>query len=440
MQSVYDELRMDASTTTTSFQSWIVCLVAGLFFFYEFFQLNMLNTLEPYLMSTFRVDASEISKMSAYYFYAEIIFLFPAGLLLDRVSVRALILGSMVVCVLGTLGFAHAHTIYECSIYRFFEGLGAALCFLSSLKLASRWFHPKHLALITGILVTMAMVGGMLAQAPMERLVHVYLRGDWRQAVMYDVYMGLFCILCIIAFVKDYPDEHKKRFIQEQHQLSSMGFWESIRLAASNVQTWLAGTYTCLMNLPIFLLGALNGTLYLTQIHRLTSTQAATVSLMVFLGTTIGSPVIGYFSDVIGKRKLPMVIGPVLSIAVICVIMYTPQLSFTQAMFWFFMVGLVTSTQVLTYPLVTESNPKLVTGTALSIASLLIMSGGAIFQPLFGHFLSSHWDHQVIKGISVYSKADYLAGFYIMPAAFVVSLVLCYFIKETYCMSYEKKR
>lgn len=437
MVTAYSQLNKTSTTTTTTLKSWVICLVAGLFFFYEFFQLTMFNTLEPYLMHNLSIAADEISQISAYYFYAEMICLFPAGLLLDRFSVKWLIIISLSICVLGTYGFSFATNVAQCSLLRFMEGMGAALCFLSSLKLASRWFHPRHLALITGILVTMAMVGGMISQTPLQILIeHV----GWRQAIIYDAIMGVVCIALIACVVKDYPLEHRDRFIQEIDQLSAIGFFNSILLAAKNLQTWLAGLYTCLMNLPIFLLGALNGTLFLTQIHGLSSEQAATVSSMVFLGTVVGSPTIGYLSDLIGRRKLPMVIGAILSLIAITPILAFGRLPFVDDMLLFFVIGFVTSTQVLTYPLVTEGNPKLLTGTSLSIASILIMSGGAVFQPLFGRLMSIGWHHHFKNGIALYSQTNYVHAFLIMPAGFIASLILCYFIKETYCLSFEKTR
>lgn len=437
MVTAYSQLNKTPVTTTTTVKSWVICLVAGLFFFYEFFQLTMFNTLEPYLMQNLSIAADKVSQISAYYFYAEMICLFPAGLLLDRFSVKWLIIISLSICVVGTYGFSLATTVLQCNLLRFMEGIGAALCFLSSLKLASRWFHPRHLALINGVLVTMAMIGGMLAQKPLRKVIEMV---GWRQAITYDAIAGILCIALIAMIVKDYPPQHKNRFIQEIDQLSSIGFFNSILLAGKNLQTWLAGLYTCLMNLPIFLLGALNGTLFLTQIHHLSSDQASTVSGVIFLGTVVGSPTFGYISDLIGKRKLPMVIGAILSLITIMPILAFGRLSFIDDMFLFFMIGFVTSSQVLTYPLVTEANPKLLTGTSLSIASVIIMSGGAIFQPLFGSLMSIGWHHHFKNGIALYSQTNYFHAFLIMPAGFIASLILCYFIKETYCLSFEKTR
>ena len=86
--------------------AWLVCMTAALFFFYEFMQMNMFNTLNDPLRQAFSLTASEVNQAANYYFYANMIFLLPAGLLLDRISTRLLILTSMILCVAGTVGIS----------------------------------------------------------------------------------------------------------------------------------------------------------------------------------------------------------------------------------------------------------------------------------------------------------------------------------------------
>jgi len=117
----------------------------------------------------------------------------------------------------------------------------------------------------------------------------------------------------------------------------------------------------------------------------------------------------------------------------ILAIIYLETPSFYTLIGLFFMLGFLTSCQIITYPLVTESNPHAITGTSLGIASTLIMSGGAIFQPLFGAMLEKHWDGKVVDGISIYSAHDYHSAMMIFPVIFVIGLLATFMIKETRC-------
>ncbi len=121
--------------------AWVVCLSAGLFFLYEFFQLNIFDVINQPLRDEFKLNATELSWMSSAYLWADILFLLPAGIILDRFSTRKVILGSMCLCVLGTVGFALSHTFLVASFFHFLSGIGNAFCFLSCIVLVSHCFQ-----------------------------------------------------------------------------------------------------------------------------------------------------------------------------------------------------------------------------------------------------------------------------------------------------------
>src|SRR5690606_21512991 len=110
---------------------WLVCLCASLFFFYEFIQMNMFNAISAQLMQAFHINAAQLGRLSAFYFIANVVFLFPAGMLLDRYSARKIILTSLAICVLGTALFASTSSVFFASFFRFMMGIGSAFCFLS---------------------------------------------------------------------------------------------------------------------------------------------------------------------------------------------------------------------------------------------------------------------------------------------------------------------
>lgn len=412
----------------SNLQAWTVILTASLFFFYEFIQLNFFSSLDTQLLSTFHIEAYQLGDLSSWYFISNIIFLLPAGILLDRFSTRKIVLISLSICALGTWCFASASNFHLAMAFRFLTGIGSAFCFLSCIRLASRWFPAEKMALASGIIVTMAMFGGMVAQTPMTLLVNEF---GWRAAVKMDAMLGIVILIAIFFVIKDYPQDYD--YQREHQQLKAMGFWQSLYQSYFRLQNWLGGIYTSLLNLPIFLLGALWGSLYLIQIHHFSHTQASYVTSMVFIGTIIGAPLVGAISDKLGLRRLPMIIGGVISLTLILTIMFIPHLHLMLAMFLFFALGLSSSTQVISYPTITESNPSSLTATSVSVISLSAIGGGAIFQPLFGYLMDLHWSGTIVNNIPVYSQTDFLYGLAIMPIACILGLIAVYFMKETYC-------
>lgn len=410
--------------------AWLVVMTASLFFFWEFMQLNMFNTLNPYLMRDFNITATQLGYFSGTFTIAEVIFLFPAGVMLDHFSTKKLILTAMSFGIGGTIAFAFAHNFWFACFTHLIAGFGAAFCFLACMKLATRWFPPRRLALVTGMIVTVAMVGGVVSQTPMELLILKY---GWRQAVMIDASVGILIFALIAWIIKDCSPNELAHEAESQHQLEQLGFWPSIRLALSNKQNWLCGIYTSLLNLPLAVLGALWGQLYLSQMHHINFVQASVPTSMLFFGTIFGSPILGAISDKVGRRKAPMIFCAVISLALVWLIMNMQHPSLMTLNILFFILGFITSSQVIGYPTIAESNPHHLTGTSVGVASVLIIGSYPIFQTLFGWLMDKNWNGTIVNGIRMYSPENYHLAMLVIPAGFVIGLIAALFIKETYC-------
>lgn len=411
---------------------WLVCFCGSLFFFYEFIQMNMLNSLGPYLVKEFNISATQLGLLSAWYFYADLIFIPLAGILLDRISTRKIILCAMIICTLGTGLFSITHSIALLSACRFFTGMGSAFCLLSAIRLASRWFEPSRMALITGLVVTMAMLGGVVAQTPLTLLAQAL---TWRHALWVDTGLGLFIIILISIYVRDYPPCNQDNHEQEQEALKEIGFWQAKKLVFTNLRNWLAGLFTCFLNLPISLLGALWGNLYLQTAYHLTAANASYVTSMIFLGTVFGSPAAGWISDKIGLRKLPMRVGVLLSLVITLSLIVIHDLSTWELATLFLLLGFTSSVQIISYPLVSELTPRILTATSVSVVSFTCIAGYAVFQPLFGRIMDAHWNGQLLNGIRIYSASDYHFAIWILPITFVLAFFTTFFLKESYCRS-----
>ena len=206
-------------------------------------------------------------------------------------------------------------------------------------------------------------------------------------------------------------------------------------VCATNPQNWFGGLYTSLINLPVFILGGLWGIRYLTDVHHISSSEASYATTMFFVGVIVGSIAYGWISDHFERRVSPMIVGAILSILVIAVLMFVPNLSLGTLIALFFLIGLVTSSQVLTYPTIAELNPIYLTSTAVSIDSVCIMVSGFVFPPFFGWLMEKSGSHAVVNGLTVYSASAYNQAMLILPVAFIAGLIIAFFIKETYCRS-----
>ena len=401
--------------------AWLVCLSAGFFFFYEFFQLNIFDVINQPLRNDFHLDAAQISWMSSTYLWADILFLLPAGVILDRFSTRLVIIIAMLVCIIGTIGFALTHSFWLACLFHFLSGIGNAFCFLSCVVLVSHWFAPRRQALVIGSLVTMAFLGGMMAHTPFAHINDYY---GWRNSLLIDGAIGAVLLLWISIFVQDRP---KNSAIRQRTKKSAVipGFLQAL----CNRQTWLAGFYTSFLNLPIMVLCALWGASYLQVVHQLPEMTASNVVSLLFIGSIIGCPLVGFLSDSLGRRKPIMIIGTIATLLTVIPLFMDIALSQMQLSILFFALGFFTSTQVISYPLIAESNSTDNIGAATGIASVLIMGGAGIGQVLFGFMIQHHAGAMNNN----YSASDFQYAMWMFPLTAVLSLIAVLLTRETKC-------
>lgn len=406
------------ATTDSLSHAWLVCLTAGLFFFYEFFQLNVFDVINPSLQSDFHIQATQLGWLSSTFIWSNVLFLLPAGYLLDRFSVRKVILTALISCVLGTVGFAVTHSFLWAAIFRGLAGGGNAFCLLSCVVLISRWFPQQRQALVVGCVVTMAFLGGMMAHTPFAYLTDHF---GWRFAMLIDACVGVGIGIFIARIVHNPPHYHETATQVSQTRAND------IPKALANPQNWLAGLYTACLNLPIGVLCALWGGSYLVAVYHLKAFIAANIVSLIFIGSIVGCPLMGWLSDKQGQRKPIMLAGALLTGITLIPLCLQIHLSTFELSLIFFGLGLFTSTQVISYPLIAESNSKSNTGFSTGFASMIIMGSAGGIQVLFGWLMSLHQ-----TSFST-SATDFQFAFWIFPIATLLALITCLLLRETHC-------
>lgn len=411
----------------SSFLPWIVCFAATLFFFYEFIQGNMFASIAANIMQDYQIQADKMAWLSSIYYLSNVLFLFVAGMVLDRFSIKNTLLIAMFLCVMSTFLLAHSHSFYIALFSRFITGIGSAFCFLGPVRLASHWFPPKRMALVTGAIVTMAMAGGMLAQYPLTKLVSIV---GWRQAVQDVGTLGLSMLVIMFFGIKERP------LVAIKKAGKTIDILSAAKKAYLNTQYIRAAFYASLMNMAIAVFGAMMGTLYLEQRLEISSEHAAMINGMLFLGAIIGSPLVGWISDKMGLRIVPMKMGVIASLVILLAILYLP-VSFSWMMVLFFLLGLFTSAQVISYALVAESSSPVMTATAVSVISILTQGGYIVYQNLFSYLLTSQNEMHLINGTPVYQLGAYQYAAIILPLGLLIAFFMLLGLKETRCQQIE---
>ena len=410
------------TTPTSSFKKWFIVLSAGMYFFYEYIQMTIFNAIPQQLLQSFHITTFELGKLSASYFIVQLILLFPAGIFLDRFSIKKIILIAMAISLLGTILFSYAHTIQLAMIARSLSGIGGAFAFLCCIKLAAEWM-PNKISFATGVLVTLAVSGGFFAQTPFAYLAD---HTTWRFALKILAAFGVIIWINIALTVRNQP---KTDFIH--HSKSITHILKDIRCCLNNFQTILVGLYIALMNLPVFLFGALWGGLYLEKTHHLSNLSATFTSSQIFVGIIVGSPLFGWIAGKYShQKKISMLMAAGFSLAVIILIITVNTNNLVNLSLLFLLLGIFSSAQCIGYPIIIENNKIELAATATSIASLIIMGLGAFIKVFYGWILSHAWHTKTSLSLSSYSLHAFQAATLILPTGFILAIVVIFLISS----------
>ncbi len=415
---------LKASRLQNSKKSMLICTLPIFFFLCESIRVNCFSSLSLILTQQFGISAYMYARISSVYLLGNILFLLPAGALLDRIKSKYIAIFSTLVCACTALGMGLSTSYNELLTYSFLAGIGASPCFILAIKLSKEWFTDHHLALMTGIIVSAAMIGGIIAQAPVLFFIQHF---SWR-AIFISLSM-IEIILFIMAFfiIKDVTIP----------KLQHLSIGKILQLTFNNLNqiiktpiNWIGGLYTCLLNLPITLLGAIWGQPYLVSVNKLSPDLASIVTMFLFLGVILGSPTIGYLSDRFNKRKFIMMLCSILLFFISLIIIFVKIKFIIILMAIFFLFGLASSAQSLGYTIVGENSSLDKIGITMSFIGILVMCGGAFLQPFIGFLLDNNRAISTTHNLLHYGTIDYQHAFLIFPISFLITTVLILFLGE----------
>ncbi len=406
---------------TAFFTPWIICFIGGLVFFFEYFQINMFNVLDKYLLQEFNMNASTLGLLSSVYFYGTILLLFPAGIIIDCFSIRKVIAVSMIVAIIGTIMFSLGTSKEYLIISRLIVGLGIGpFALISAIKLISRWMIKKEIFLAISTVISMGMLAGILSQAPFAFLIN---KIGWRQGVLLDAMIGLLILILTIFFVKDEPLINKLTN-ENNIKTSNYKLFFIIKNVIKRKTNWYIGIFTSFLNMPLFLLGSMVGGLYLEHIYHYNIIEGSTITAMLYWGMLIGCPIFGYIAG-ISKHKLKiMLLGAFIYLIAISLLIWLNALSKIQLYLIFFFIGFGVSAQNISFSLIENFNSKDEVGIAEALHSIFIMFGGAVFQPLLGLILDLNWEGKIENGIRMFSSVAYNKAFLLMPTTIILATFL----------------
>ncbi len=333
----------------------------------------------------------------------------PAGYLLDRYNARFVVSGAVLLLVLGNIAISLSNNIFAFSLANFIQGIGASFDFVAAGILISQWFPAKMFPILTGLIESLAcIVAGVM---------HYYFAvisstHSWHELYLYLSMFGTVLLILILLLVKT-PSDH--RFA------TKLSLVKSLKIVCKNGQIWLCAIAAA-TSFGVLLSYAEQWYLRVQKYYSVEHLQTALIGGMFFFGIAIGSPLLGWLSNRVHSRKMILHLSLVLGNMILLLALYLPHFAMASLIpikIVSFLTGFFLSGSMLFITMVSEMSSKSTRGVALSVTNTVVF--------LYNSFML------VIPYLSITSIShEFFTYLWVLPFCVMISILLLYFINETY--------
>lgn len=404
---------------------WLIWGLSAYFFFLHYFLRVAPATLLPDLVIDLQIHhATFLGVMGAWFYYPYILMQLPSGYLIDKYSVKFILVLAVVLSGCSILLFANATCLETVNLSRFLLGIGTASAFICSIKLAAVWFPRKHLPFFVGLTQAVGMLGAFASLTTLP--VWVDFMG-WRKTMVGAGLSCFFLAALIIFFVQNNPDTPNPTKIYKPKG--------NIFLVLNHPLTWINAMYAGLLFAPVLIIGEFWGVGCFQILHKLSDFQAALVGGFLFIGWAVGSPIAALAANRLGRKKM-MIASSLMGTILLPLLIYYAPLPFYLLLCISFLYGLTNTGLIASYSTSSELFSKNQIGVSIAIANMLALLIGTMLLPVISGLIDYGVHQRKVLSIDIlptshWESVDFKFAMAILPVCLLLSLVCALLSRET---------
>lgn len=335
------------------------------------------------LMRDLHIGPEALGALTGAFFFGFSAMQIPCGFFFDRYGPRRTVSGMLLLAVAGAALFTLAPTWPLLLTGRALMGAGFGVMLIGTMVVISRWFPPDRFSTLAGMVLSVGLLGNLLATTPLA-----WGTGEigWRGVFAMVVAFTAVATLAVWLVVRDAPPGHP--FLErkaESPREMMRGLGEVLRnrtlpfILALNFCN-----YAC-----TFTIQGLWGGPFLREVHGLSRIESGNVLLVAVIAYQIGMLVFGPLDRVLDTRKWIAIAGT----SAIAAILGTLAL-WGQAPLWLVIGAIVgigflsaSSTMVMTHG--RGIFPDRLIGRGMATMNTSVMLGVACMQTLSGIILGA---------------------------------------------------
>lgn len=368
--------------TNRNFRAYIVWLVGSAFYLYQYFIRVIPSVIEHDLETNFLASAAQVATAVGMYLLVYAPMQLIVGVLFDTHGIRKLFLHAATLLTLSCLlPLIPADTLFYFGLGRAVMGLASAFSFVGVMYLCTQWFPREKLAMLSGLTSGLGVFGAILAQSWLPKLKMEY---GYNNIWVISILVGI----VVVAFIFKYIPKDEV-VLENQKQA---GIWKQCKdhiiFIGKQWRTWNMGLITGALYMPFAVFADFLSFPYFTKICSFTSVQAAILVAILNLSWALGSPIVGWISDITQTRKAPLVVSGFLTAFTFALLLLCPHLSFGVTAVIMGLVGICAGGQSIGFVACAELNPEDTHASSIAFINMIVMGFCGLAQVLIGHSIS----------------------------------------------------
>ncbi|AGB38347.1 MFS transporter [Natronococcus occultus] len=368
----------------------------------------------------FETTAAQLGTLHASFFLIYAAIQIPTGVLADRVGPRYV--GSIggVVLSLGAVGFALSGSYLTAFAARALIGLGSGVIFVSILRFCANWYRPDEFATMAGLTGSIAGLGAILATTPLAVTVGQF---GWRATILSLGGVGIVAAGAVFVLARQSPSAAGLEPIEdvpEQPEITLAELGGHLRTLARDLDQWLLSIVFFAGNGAMLTLVGMWGVPYIVVVYELDVTTASYFTLLASVGVLLGPTTIGWFSDRIEQRLVPMAAGTGLFAVALTAIPVFGRPPLAVVAVSYLACGFLFGAAMLSLSVVKERYPAGASGVATATVNTAGFVGGTVLPAAMGVALDAYQTGETVEGTVAYTEFGYRIAFGILAATVLV--------------------
>jgi MFS family permease len=402
--------------------AWFVWVLAVTFVVYYFSFQTGYAIVNPNVQRDIGLSLPQVGTVAAVYTWVFALCQFVSGASLDRLGAGKIIPASIALVTIGIFLFANAQSYEMLLLSQLIIAVGACSGFVGAGYIGGQWFGMAQFSFMFGLVQFSASFFSAFNQNLLSFALN---HASWRELFNFIGILGVGLFILGALFIRN-PKPIAAQ-TTEGFGAFCAALAEGFVEVAKIPHIWMASAFGALCFGTMLGLGVVWAP-KLLAVRGLDAATANWSTSLLWLGLAAGCFVVPKWSDLLKRRKLPIIVCTVIQAIALALLLYAPTLNAPAAMALCLIFGFGNAGHMLAFSTAADVvTPNRIGTSAAIVNGIMFILGGIMIQRPGVRF---GWGTEAGLDTGSLELAQY-AGWPLM-LALILALALAFAIRETY--------